>query len=118
MEPRRDEKRREFVPCRRGDDRRRQAVRARKPSGHVGSTPFKELKEAEMSDEKDAKRPEKGSEPITAGPWSSGIAAVIRVRWTEPLALGTLREKVFATIPEAEEFKRELEAKGFEVTIG
>jgi hypothetical protein len=27
------------------------------------------------------------------------------------------REEVFSTMPEAEEFKRELEAKGFEVSI-
>jgi hypothetical protein len=59
-------------------------------------------------------------EPITAGPWSRRSAGVVRLRWTErpphdaPLQA---REEVFSTMPEAEEFKRELEAKGFEVSI-
>jgi len=59
-------------------------------------------------------------EPVTAGPWSGRSAGVVRLRWTErPPHDETAqpREEVFSTMPEAEEFKRELEAKGFEVSI-
>ena len=67
-------------------------------------------------------------EPITAGPWSRRSAGGVRLRWTERPPHDTLgqscgqpraqpREEVFSTMPEAEEFKRELEAKGFEVSI-
>jgi hypothetical protein len=59
-------------------------------------------------------------EPITAGPWSRRSAGVVRLRWTERPphdVTARPREEVFSTMPEAEEFKRELEAKGFEVSI-
>jgi hypothetical protein len=63
-------------------------------------------------------------EPITAGPWSRRSGGVVRLRWTErpphdPLGQPRSQphEEVFSTMPEAEEFKRELEAKGFEVSI-
>jgi hypothetical protein len=59
-------------------------------------------------------------EPVTAGPWSRRSVGVVRLRWTERPphdVTAQPREELFATMPEAEEFKRELEAKGFEVSI-
>ena len=73
-----------------------------------------------MSDEKDTRKPDGDDEPITAGPWSRRAAFVIQLRWTENRPDGTARprEKAFATVGEAEDFKRDLESKGFEITIG
>jgi hypothetical protein len=59
-------------------------------------------------------------EPITVAPPSRRASMTVRLRWTEYPAEGMAqpREEVFATIGHAEEVKRSLEAKGFQVTIG
>jgi hypothetical protein len=48
------------------------------------------------------------------------MLSAVRLRWTEHSHHGTAqpREEVFATIGDAEAFKRDLEARGLEVTIG
>jgi hypothetical protein len=60
------------------------------------------------------------AEPITVAPQSRRIPTTVRLRWTEHPALGMAqsREEAFSTLGEAEEVKRFLEAKGFDVTIG
>jgi hypothetical protein len=58
-------------------------------------------------------------EPITVAPLSRRVPTTVRLRWTEHPAEGMAqpREETFTTVGEAEEVKRYLEAKGFDVTI-
>jgi hypothetical protein len=59
-------------------------------------------------------------EPITVAPQSRRVPTTVRLRWTEYPAPGMAqpREEAFSTLAEAEDIKRFLEAKGFDVTIG
>jgi hypothetical protein len=92
----------------------------RAPLIFSGRWDFILLRRCLMSDARPDNTFENVEEPITAGPWSRRVPEAVRLRWTEhpPHGMAQPREEVFATIGDAEQFKRDLEANGFEVMIG